>query len=268
MLITVCLLLFLCFIFVKIFQKMELYLIALHIDNQTRIGVKPQFSTPSFHEKIRDIAGRRWCAAHRLWHIPYQKNAYATLKNAFSEHTFIKNATEQSSSKGENPNSTLPSTIPLPTVPVVPIEEEMLRIAEHPHLKHYLCIFLPKTLNNNYLNIIKNIHGRLWNADLLVWEVPYTRTTLRFVETYLAKSIVWNFEPKADIPTQLDAALVQGTKAKIGHKKEQPEVTAKHELAVTKLVEVLTLKRYSHRTVKAYKSTFRAFILYYDAIRP
>jgi len=45
-------------------------------------------------------------------------------------------------------------------------------------------------------------------------------------------------------------------------------IPAKYEAAVVALEQVLMLKRYSWRTVKAYKNCFRQFIRHYDDIRP
>ncbi|NJL76584.1 MAG: tyrosine-type recombinase/integrase [Saprospiraceae bacterium] len=46
------------------------------------------------------------------------------------------------------------------------------------------------------------------------------------------------------------------------------EVKATYEIAVTKLAEVLMLKRYSYRTIKSYKNAFKTFILHYNDTRP
>ena len=141
-----------------------------------------------------------------------------------------------------------------------PLEFEIIL---HPHLPDYLCIILPVSLREQYLEKVKNIHGRRWNYDLMAWEVPYTQATLRFVRTYFDNQIAWNFELKSSVPERLE--IKKDTKKIVVSK---VEITAKYELAVTKLEEVLTLKRYSYLTIKSYKSCFRAFIMHYNDIRP
>lgn len=96
-----------------------------------------------------------------------------------------------------------------------------------------------------------------------VWEVPYTQLTLRFIDQYFPPQLLkWGFQPSADIPERLPEP-------------ERPQsrmpdkvMPARYEAAVVALEQTLTLKRYSWRTVKGYKNTFRAFARYYDDIKP
>jgi integrase/recombinase XerD len=94
------------------------------------------------------------------------------------------------------------------------------------------------------------------------WEVPYTRLTLRFLAQYLPGIAHLTFTPDENIPEQSAYPVRQALPWKEG------PVPAKYEAAVTALEEVLMLKRYSWRTIKAYKNCFRQFIKYYDDIKP
>lgn len=134
-------------------------------------------------------------------------------------------------------------------------------LKEHPYSAQSICLLLPKELNTQYIATIRNIHGRRWNYDLMAWELPYTPTTIRFINQYLGEVVRWDFVPK----TVFAKVLAPFEKAKPF---EKVEIKANFELAVVKLEEVLTLKRYSHRTIKSYKSAFRAFIMHYNTIRP
>jgi integrase/recombinase XerD len=58
-----------------------------------RIGVNmhpynPNFKT-EFIDKIKKVFGRQWCVTHKIWHIPYQKDAYTTLKKLFATANFV-----------------------------------------------------------------------------------------------------------------------------------------------------------------------------------
>lgn len=95
------------------------------------------------------------------------------------------------------------------------------------------------------------------------WEVPYTRLTLQFLEQYFPSNLLqWGFQPSAgDIPERLP-------EPERPQRKRDNVVLARYEAAVVALEQVLTLKRYSWRTAKAYKNCFRQFIRYYDDIKP
>ncbi len=131
-----------------------------------------------------------------------------------------------------------------------------------PHSPDYLSLHLPYSLVPQYLDRMKNIHGRRWNMEQKVWEVPYTQLTLRFLSQYFPSSTLqWGFQPSTDIPERLpDPERWQKIPDKV--------VLARYEAAVVALEQAITLKRYSWRTVKAYTNTFRAFVRYYDDIKP
>jgi len=95
-----------------------------------------------------------------------------------------------------------------------------------------------------------------------VWEVPYTKLTLRFLEKHFRpEQVQWAFAPADDIPERLPEPERTYTK----HEQVEP---AKYEAAVVALEQVLLLKRYSWRTIKAYKNCFRQFIRHYDDTKP
>jgi integrase/recombinase XerD len=134
-------------------------------------------------------------------------------------------------------------------------------LKEHPFSAQHICLLLPKDLKVEYVEIIRNIHGRRWSYELMAWELPYTPITIRFINQYLGEVVRWDFIPKTVFPkvaSPFDKAKPY----------EKVEIKANFEIAVIKLEEVLMLKRYSPRTIKSYKSSFRAFIMHYDTIRP
>ena len=121
---------------------------------------------------------------------------------------------------------------------------------------------MPLPLLPQHIEKVKNIHGRRWNAEQKVWELPYTKLTLRFFEQYFANDhLQWGFQPSDDIPERLPEPE---------RRQRPPEkvLAARYEAAIVALEQMLTLKRYSWRTVKSYKTSLRHFILHYNDTKP
>ena len=56
--------------------------------------------------------------------------------------------------------------------------------------------------------MVKNIHGRRWNSEQKVWEVPYTKLTIRFLEQYFpAQLLQWGFQPAQDLPERFTEGM-------------------------------------------------------------
>ncbi len=109
---------------------------------------------------------------------------------------------------------------------------------------------------------VKNIHGRRWNPEQKIWEIPYTKLTLRFIEKYfVTNQLQWSFTPAENIPERLP-------EPEKTYPKPEQVIPAQYEVVVTALEQVLLLKRYSWRTIKSYKNCFRQFIRHYDNIKP
>lgn len=124
-----------------------------------------------------------------------------------------------------------------------------------------MCLTIPDVLRPAYLVQVKNIHGRRWNPNEKVWEVPLTKITMRFIEKYLKDVVHWTFQPAPDLPERIEMSVVYKTA-------KSTFTTARYEAAVTALEQTLLLKRYSWRTIKTYLYCFRQFIFYYNDIKP
>jgi len=134
-------------------------------------------------------------------------------------------------------------------------------ISKHPQKPEWLRLYLPYELVSTHLSVVKNIHGRRWDSVEKVWEIPYTRLSLRFVGQYLKGIAKLDFTPDSDIPERHEVS-------KPVPKPAEASAPARYEAAVVALEQCLTLKRYSWRTIKTYKNCFRQFIRYYDDIKP
>lgn len=126
----------------------------------------------------------------------------------------------------------------------------------------WLWLHLPGALVSQYLEVVKSIHGRRWNPEQWLWEIPYTKTSFRFLASRMPGVVDVNFTPDADIPEHYSLPTV------VHAGREAQFKPARYEKAVIALEQSLLLKRYSHRTIKAYKNCFRNFIRFYDETKP
>ncbi len=205
------------------------------------MAVRPESFDTSFPMLIRQVPRAWWNPDLRAWIAPREGRTVEALKRLFGTDNLVFEKEHEA-----------PAEIPA----------DKIIVSRHADKFDTLNIFVPPLLVPQHLATVKNIHGRRWNAAQKTWEVPYTRLTLRFLEQYLPGIVHLTFKPDENIPEQSAYPVRQALPWKEG------PVPAKYEAAVTALEEVLLLKRYSWRTIKAYKNCFRQFIRHYDDIKP
>ncbi len=222
------------------------------LDNKDCIAVRVDGFDATFPATMRQIPGARWIPEQKAWLVPYSKEAYADLKRLFGQENIITIKSGVAGLKSEAQQSETSESAP----------EKVITLCQHPSKPDYFNLYLPKTMTQQHLATVKNIHGRRWNPELKCWEAPYTKLTLRFLEKYFPPNLLeWAFTPADNIPERLDTPPPE--------RKTQTSVPpARYEEAVTALEQCLLLKRYSWRTIKAYKNCFRQFIRHYDDIKP
>ena len=270
---------------------MRLLISPLQYDNLNRISVRQQEFDGTLPSRMRQIPGSRWAPELGCWHIPYSADAWESFKALFADYEIVKSQLDATSKEEPSPPAALanaqrdhqplrclddpivPSTAPLPAAvskgcppahpnPHIFRTEHTLGVGQCPESADYLSLHLPFDLVPQYLPLVKNIHGRRWNSAQKFWEVPYTKLTLRFFDQYFpARLLQWNFQPAENLPERLpEPERPQRIPEKV--------MPARYEAAVTALEQVLTLKRYSWRTIKSYKNCFRQFIRHYDHLKP
>jgi integrase/recombinase XerD len=141
----------------------------------------------------------------------------------------------------------------------------LFALYESPHDTNVVWLHLPVLLVDQYLAIVKNIHGRKWNPNEQLWELPYTAVTFRFLDKYFGDKIKINFSPKKELPERFEEPP-RGEFPRNGV--QTAYIPAKYEAAITALEQALTLKNYAYRTIKSYKNCFRAFIKHYNELKP
>jgi integrase/recombinase XerD len=202
-------------------------------------------------EFINKVQGKWWHSKEKLWSVPKNKAVFEGFKLFFGDKMVI--------------DHTTPVVLQAPEITSnVKFEKQSDRITLHLHPENpeYWCLDLPELLINKYLSVIKNIHGRKWNNTIYCWEIPATKLSMRFLEQYLPNLTAWTFQPGAETPERLPNSVPTY------QKQSKPVLVAQYEVAVTALEQMLTLKRYSWRTIKSYKNSFRQFIMHYNDIKP
>lgn len=226
-----------------------------HEENgQKKFRVWPEAYDPGFPAMMKTIPGAFWKPAIKAWLVPRRQELADQLVAVFGSDNvyFDQNWQEEKQAAVASP------AVDTRTAP------EQLRINLHPDDAQRLILVVPPALTEQYLDTVRNIHGRRWNPVEKVWELPYTKMTLRFLEKYFPGSVLkWDFTPSPDIPEKHPA--IETSRPVARTEKITP---ARYENAVTALEQVLMLKRYSWRTIKSYKNCFRQFIRHYDEIKP
>ena len=139
-----------------------------------------------------------------------------------------------------------------------------ITLSLHPDDSSILRVHLPPSLIESHLAIVKNIHGRRWNHQDKVWEVPMTKITVRFVEKYLKEVAIWAFEIPNGLPDRIPNKIIEPKKPQ-----KKPRIRPlKHEEEVLKLERILRLRRYSFSTLKTYKTFFRLLLAFYPDRHP
>jgi integrase/recombinase XerD len=244
-------------IFVENYSKMNLSVAFLSVNERQYIGINAKTFDPSFPQRMRQMGGAYWSADAKYWLLPYTCWQWNRVKHHFQEVNFFFEADFIPPAEAEG---LLPELLPEQSARSSTITDEIITLSQHPDDVRYMRLHLPKCLTPVYLPVVKNIHGRRWNAASLTWEVPLTQISLRFIRQYLPDIVQWTFTPSTDLPERLEVPERQ--------RKTQPIVHARYEAAVVELEQVLMLKRYSHRTIKTYLIAFRQFIMFYNDIKP
>jgi site-specific recombinase XerD len=207
---------------------------------QSRIGLQTDRPIPALDQQLARMPELHWHAESQCWHMPYHAPVWQRVRALLHELSIPL----QKSTSGPLP----------PRITLTLIENDPLYIALH----------LPQKLVGQYLNTIHNIHGRRWNPNHKIWEIPYTHTSLRFLERYLpAETLHWTFQPREDIPQNLPIPPNRPHPPKT-----KTRQNPKYECAITAFEQELLLRRYRWRTIKTYKNALRQFLLYYDHFKP
>lgn len=200
---------------------------------------------------INSIPGKWWHSREKLWSVPRTKELFRTFQDYFKDRLMIDRETP-----------VVLQTLESDTNIKFEKQPDKVTVHLHPTNSDYWCLDLPENMVSTHLSIIKNIHGRRWNMDWYIWEVPGTQLTMRFLAQYLTAVVKYTFQPDENIPERLAEPVLQQNNLL------KTQAVARYESAVTAMEQMLMLKRYSRRTIKSYKNSLRQFIMHYNDIKP
>ena len=235
---------------------MVLRIFPYNFKNEQRIAIHPErYDFDVYRDTIRQIEGCCWSPDISAWHIPYTREAYATFQKVFSSDEIIIEQT------GGSPNVAQHSAISTTHSPTLLENEPVFSIHKNSEHAEYLNITLPISMRETHLERVRNIHGRRWNPENKVWEVPNTEQTLRFIQRFFGNEIKWSFSLSDNIFTK--KIITEENKF---IKKEEKKPAFNDYLI--RLEEVLLQKRYRHTTNKSYRNIVRSYLLHYDNVSP
>jgi site-specific recombinase XerD len=129
-------------------------------------------------------------------------------------------------------------------------------------------IHIPKE-KTDWQKIVKEIRGRQWHYEEKIWSIPLNSDSYAKLLHGIGET---NIET---IPTDPIRRVLppqyqnRSMPLKPEFQKQPKEVLKpKFHLALVKLDEVLTLKRYSWRTIKTYKNCMSGLMFFYNEIKP
>jgi site-specific recombinase XerD len=224
--------------------------------NQTeRVFLKIPQHRRDWQAFVKSIQGHFWHLSDKLWSIPRTPGTSKQCSEFFGDKMQVDR--KNKITLRDLAPSYLARRTETPSA-----DSHRITILRHLSSSEWVCLQLPAAMIQTCLPTIKNINGRRWNDRQMVWEVPFTKVTCRFLEKYLPGLVEWTFPVPPDLPEKLEFQAPDFFRVE----KQCPQ--AKYELAVTKLEEAMMVRRYSHRTVKLYKFCFRQFILFYNDLKP
>lgn len=114
---------------------------------------------------------------------------------------------------------------------------------------------------------VKTIPGRYWHDDEKIWTIPYHSKSYEQLKRLVGSDnieILTSSKPRLVLPPRLHLPLKNKPQPKIYQEAPKPQ----YHLALLKMEETLTLKRYSWRTIKGYKQAFSGLMWHYNHVKP
>ncbi len=122
----------------------------------------------------------------------------------------------------------------------------------------------------DWIQKIKNIHGRVWQPEQKCWLLPYVKATFYQLRDEIKLSnIIFKFKIEAKIPDVYIERLDAKEKIKdLALPLKFQELREAHQNAIFDTVKLLTLSRYSYSTINAYRKILVNLFYTYKYIQP
>ncbi len=221
--------------------------------------------------QIKEIPGRRFSGSEKCWHLPYTKTAFQALHGRFDrveirdealfftvqEGNWIGKTSEVSSTVNGSASKSSTAIRPLEWV----YQNTGLVIDEVDH--DFYRIYIPRA-REDWRARVKQLQAK-WQPKGKFWELETKGRSKKFIRTFVLEGKVGegNLLPPEQRASTRKATPSSGIKSA-----KRPVLNEVQRRAVGQLENKIILLRYSHETLKNYKSWFIQFLLYYPDRKP
>jgi integrase/recombinase XerD len=230
----------------------------------TRIAIKFEYDDILI-QKIKSI-GARWSQSKQCWHLPYLKNSFDQLESTFGKEQLV------------FPTKKIPVVTdqPSPKVSFASYQSEGKtkykivgeKIIIKKKNQKWLKVYVPFD-KKGWADVLKNIDGRKWNMEKVCWEIPNVKASYRRIKKQIGmKYLVFDFVIDKDIPEAYQFNGIIRSSKQFSSKTKKEELNDQQVEALQKTEEQIILLRYSHSTLKSYKSNLIKIFLFFKHIDP
>ncbi|MCB9035959.1 MAG: tyrosine-type recombinase/integrase [Lewinellaceae bacterium] len=257
---------------------------------ENRIKIELSHKDWAAISKIKSIPGRKWSHTHRCWHVPFTEDALRQLKGCFGgqlDARQLEGVPGQTSAQAclahaelQNPEPALLQASapaqPESPFPAARIQPEFRTITQYGGARRivvgnrlallqsspqWIAAFVPHD-KKNWIEHIKSIPGRRWDAKQCCWLLPLTAESVHAVRDFFGELAVFGFA----IPEELPESWRPPPSSKRPPQKKQ--LNERQRRAVSALEEQLILEGKRHRTIKSYKGILISLLLHYPKTEP
>ena len=271
-------------------MKLSITARPLHHRGEDRIKVELPHKDWAAAGKVKSIPGRQWSRTHGCWHIPFTEEALQHLKDCFGGQLDIQPLEGLSRQRSEHAHRThtelqypepaagRPAASQLPESPalVSSIKPEFHTVTQYggayrivvgnrlillQSSPEWIQAFVPHD-KKSWIEHIKSIPGRRWDAEQCSWLLPMTAESVHAVRDFFGELAVFGFA----IPEKLPESWMPPPSNKRRPPKKQ--LNERQRRAVSALEEQLILEGKRHRTIKSYKGILIGLLLHYPKTEP
>jgi len=142
---------------------MDILVSSVNWENTPRIGIKNLQFDSNFPVKMRQIGNALWSPELRCWHLPHKSDTWQQFRQLFEADTLIQKPDFKEPVLIQEKENLVDTEIDTAS----PLDK--ITLSPHPKESGKMCIHVPKPMLPAYLPIVKNMHGRRWNPEHLIF---------------------------------------------------------------------------------------------------
>ncbi len=222
---------------------------------------------------IKAIPNRKWSQTKKCWHLPYSKESFIQLRQAYGDKALKYERKNISST----PEVILPVETEVQKVKLSKISFTKFQYKDSIQKKVVGEKIIVRQKNINWLNAyvpadkkgwveaIKNINGRKWNKEIVCWEIPNVKQSFRSFKKYIGmENIQFDFRIQKNIPEEYHCIR----KIKYPKPASNSFFNEMQKYAITALEEKLILEGKRQKTISSYLNQLKAFLRFYKNKKP